>query len=31
VLQKTGWTLCQFYPGGTEPFIQPCFVCSAVS
>jgi SAM-dependent methyltransferase len=28
MLKDTGWNLQSFYPGGPEPFIQPCFVCS---
>ena len=28
ILAETGWTLRSFHPVGSEPFIQPCFVCS---
>lgn len=28
LIASTGWVLRSFHEGGSEPFIQPCFVCS---
>lgn len=28
LIEETGWEMRSFYPGGPQPFIQPCFRCT---